>query len=206
MRSKKTKINRKYIHFSEETNALDFLEQAYFYISDVEKTPRNWKWIIISLHGSLYGFAVCAVQGTNSETVTYKTKSGQRRLVSFEDIIKWVQDKNRMTWTIASKELSLNADQKKSIDMLSKQFRNSFEHYTPMSWSIEIHGFPQMTMDILDIIRFLALDTGNYLHLNVSQRRQLKSLIYQSKRSLKKSLIYKESVIARRQYLEKNDE
>lgn len=202
-KSSKKIVREKYIRFSEEINALDYLEKAYSYIKSVEQNPQDWKWIIISLYGSLYGFAICAVQGTNSQTVTYTLKNGERRLISFPDAIEWCQDKNKMTWTVMSKELILTEDQKHSIDYLLKVFRHNFEHFTPKSWSIEIHGFPHMAIDVLEVIRFLALDTGNYVHLTKTQRKKVKSLIYQSRRVIKASMLYRESLIARKHYREK---
>jgi hypothetical protein len=40
-------------------------------------------------------------------------------------------------------------------------------------------------MDILDVIRFLALDTFRYQHLNQAQRKKIKSIIFQNKKILK---------------------
>jgi len=54
---------------NEKKNALDYLEMAVHYMLDVERTPWAWKWVCISLHGALYGFGVCALQGTNFEQV-----------------------------------------------------------------------------------------------------------------------------------------
>ena len=49
------------------------------------------------------------------------------------------------------------------IEILTSVFRNNFEHYIPKLWSIEIHGLPRITIDVLDVISFLALETGNYV-------------------------------------------
>ena len=72
-----------------------------------------------------------------------------------------------------------------------KEFRNKFEHYKPTAWSIEIHGMPQIALDVLDVIRFLAVETGNYTHFNQSQIRKVKSYVFQSKKLLKNSRLYK---------------
>lgn len=197
-------VHAKYIRYTEETNALDYLEKACSYMFSIENNPLNWKWAIISLHGSLYGFAISTLQGTNYETVTYTNKKGVRKLISFDEAIKGCQNKDRMTWTVMSKPLALTKEQQDSIRRLSQEFRNNFEHYMPMSWSIEIHGFPRIAIDILDTIRFLALDTGNYTHLNISQQKRIKSLIYQAKKSLTKSKLYQESVLAHKLYKQKH--
>ena len=59
----------KYLSLSEETNALDYLELAGAFI---KKTPDNvtaWKRVVISLHGTFYGFAVAASRGANYENI-----------------------------------------------------------------------------------------------------------------------------------------
>ena len=94
------------------------------------------------------------------------------------------------------KPLELTESQKYSIKMLKKSLRNNFEHYIPKGWSIEIHGLPAITMDILDIIRFLSVETFRYQHLNQSQRRRIKSIIFQNKQLLKKSNLYQEALMA----------
>ena len=63
-----------------------------------------------------------------------------------------------------------------------------------MGWSIEIHGLPEISLDVMNVIRFLALDTGNHIHINPFQRRKVKSYIFQSKKILKDCQLYKESI------------
>jgi hypothetical protein len=58
----------------EKNNALDYLEMAVRSLMDVERTPWAWKWVCIALHGALYGFGVCALQGTNFELVLKRNK------------------------------------------------------------------------------------------------------------------------------------
>ena len=50
---------------------------------------------------------------------------------------------------------------------------------------------PQIALDVLDVIRFLAVETGNYTHFNQSQIRKVKSYVFQSKKLLKNSRLYK---------------
>lgn len=45
-------------------NAIDYLEKVIFYYKN--RKDKYWfKWLMISLHGALYGIGVCAVRGTN---------------------------------------------------------------------------------------------------------------------------------------------
>jgi hypothetical protein len=154
----------KWLRLTEEINALDFLEKGYYFIKQTELDKIAWKWVIISLHGALYGFAVCACKGTSSDNVIKNN-----RLINFDEALKKCQDKNIMHMTCNSKYLKLSDQQKWSIKKLKKEFRNNFEHYIPTSWSIEIHGMPRIILDVLDVIKFLSLETGNYTHLNQTQ-------------------------------------
>lgn len=188
---KRSKI--KYIHFTEETNSVDFLEKVYYFVKRVEEHPNDWKWVIISLHDALYGFAICALKGTNDLNVTYQDKNGRKNLISFGEAIKRCQDSSFMTWLSSSKTLQLNEYQVWAIKKLHEEFRNHFEHYQPIIWSIEIHGFPDMTVAILDIIKFLSTGSGNFMHLSKTQIRKIKSNIFKSRLLLKEMDLYKES-------------
>ena len=97
-----------------------------------------------------------------------------------------------MHMTTMSKKLDLSTKQKESLWMLKDLLRNNFEHYVPKLWLIETHGLPEMTIDVLDVVRFLALETGNYVHLTRSQVRRVKSLVYQGKRVVKLGVLYQE--------------
>lgn len=193
---KKRNIREKWLRFTGETNALDFLERAGQFIQQTESDIKAWKWVILALHGALYGFAICACRSTNLENIIHRTKNGIERLITLDKALFICQDKEWMGTLYGGKPLILTARQKYSIKMLKKSLRNNFEHFKPKGWSIEIHGLPGIAIDILDIIRFLAVETFRYQHLNQSQRRRIKSIIFQSKKWLKKSTLYQEAFLA----------
>ncbi|MBN1351363.1 hypothetical protein JXJ21_18240 [candidate division KSB1 bacterium] len=197
---KKIAIKSKWISLNEGTNSLDYLERAYQFIKETETDPIAWKWVILSLHGALYGFAICACKGTSNNSVTIQTKRGRKKLIFFDDALVMCQDPQIMQMYFHSKHLVISDRQKESIKYLKQTLRNNFEHYIPRLWSIEIHGMPQVCIDVLDVIRFLAIDTHNYIHFNQSQIRKIKSLVYQSKKLLKKSTLFKELQIASELY------
>jgi hypothetical protein len=189
----RVKIKPKWLRLSEETNALDYLEQAYYYIRQVNANVVAWKWVILALHGALYGFAVCACRGTNPNNVTFKTKKSKVKLISFDEVLKRCQDPNRMSMPGTGKCLQLTDRQKESIRRLRKQFRNNFEHYIPMGWSIELHGMPGIAIDVLKVIRFLALEASIHVYLNQTQQKKVKSIVFQCRRILKQCQLFKEA-------------
>jgi hypothetical protein len=194
----KVRINKKWLSLTEETNALDYLGQAHHYIQQTEKKDIAWKWVILTLHGALYGFAICACRGTSSRKVIYKTRKKVEKLISFDKALERCQDPNWMRMTATSKHLQLSNQQDDSIQRLKEDFRNNFEHFIPKSWLIELHGMPKIAIDVLEVIRFLALDTGNYVNLSDSQKRKLRSIVFQSKRILEQSQLHKEYKLAQK--------
>jgi len=247
---------------NEKDNALDYLETAVRYIMDVERTPWAWKWVCIALHGALYSFDVCALQGTNFELVLQgntvfrwdkipgeddgrliefltkkfdiywsqtarieKTEDGKvikvsteknslslklndrnfevimvingnkskkliakmdhdglkickkenPNLISFDEVIKRIQDKNFIMRGVISKPLVLNENQKQAIKFMKNELRNPLEHFIPCSRSLEIHGLPEMAASYFEIIEYLAGDSGN-LRWNDEEIARIKAL------------------------------
>lgn len=187
-------IRPKWLRLTEEINALDYLEKAIWFIQQTERDLLAWKWVVLSLHSALYGFAICACQGTNYENVTTKTKMGKDHLISFDKALELCQDTEYMGMLIDSQPVVLTESQKDSIQRLKKELRNKMEHYVPSGWSIEVHGMPAIAMDVLDVIKFLAVETRTYIHLNQTQIKKIKSCVFQGKRFLEKTALYQESM------------
>ncbi|MCU0342402.1 MAG: hypothetical protein MUF28_01115 [Ignavibacterium sp.] len=187
-------IQAKWIRFDEQTNALDYLEKCFSFLKTVEYEPQNWKWVIITLHSALYGFAVSACKGMNSDSVITRTKSGHERLVDFDEALKRCQDPTWMRVNINYEEFKFSHNQLKSIRKLHKALRNNFEHFTPKSWSIELHSFPDMVYDCFEVIRLLIIYSDVSWGLRGVKLKRVKSIIYQSKRIIAKSILYKETL------------
>ena len=192
-------IEGKYLTISEETNALDFLAKAALFIKQTEQDNIAWKWVIISLHSALYGFAICACKGTNKYNVTKETKKGDK-LVGFWEALELCQNPDVMRMLIHSKPLVLTQDQKKSLEFLTNELRNNFEHYLPKLWSIELHGLTRIAMDALDVIHFLALETGTYVNLDEAQRNKIELIVSECKAFLENTTLHKELQILRKEH------
>lgn len=187
-------IYAKWIRYDEHTNALDYLEKCFHFIKTVDKERQNWKWVIITLHGAMYGFAISACQGSNSDSVILRTKKGYERLIDFDEALNRCQSPNLMRVNIDYKYYELSDQQKESIRKLHKVFRNNFEHFTPKSWSIEIHNMPVIILDCLDVVRKLIVYSDVGWRLKTEKLRKAKSIIYNSKKIIKNSLLYKETL------------
>jgi len=185
-----SKIDGKYLRFREETNALDFLEKAGYFITQTKSELKAWKWVIISLHGALYGFAICACKKSDPKNVT-KEESGEK-LISFWEAIKRCQNREKLQPMLNTRPLVLSKEQNESIEFLVNHFRNRFEHYIPCHWSIEIHGMPGIAINVLEVIRFLALESGTLVMLDEQQRDKVEAIISESINFLQKSELHQE--------------
>ena len=185
------KIHPKYLRLTEETNSLDYLEHAVASVYKTEKSKISWKWVVIGLHGAVYGFAICACQGTNPDIVTKKNG----KLIDFDEALKKCKDPNWMGVTGGGQPLILSPSQERSLKILKNTLRNNFQHYKPMGWSIEIHGMPTIAIDVLEVIRHLALNTRTAIHLRSVDKKRTRSLVFQATKFLKRSRLYREALL-----------
>ena|SRR3990167_3541794 len=188
---------------NERTNSVDYLLRSYEFIVQTKTNVHAWKWAIIALHGALYGFAICACRGSNNEFVApaRRTKEGKDlknpRLIGIDDALEACQNPTKMGMFDRSNHLQLSDQQKNSIRRLISAFRNNFEHYIPRTWLIDLAGMANIFVDVLDVIYFLALKTNNF-RLTSTQKRKVRSAIFQSKKLLKQSKYFIENASIKR--------
>lgn len=164
--------------FDTESNALDYLRRGVGFLREVEAGEAHaWKWAVIGLHGALYGFAVSAAHGTNPDNVTHVTKSGARKLDTFDAVLKKCQNPALMKMNIGAKHLTLTAEQKEAIRMLKDTLRNPFEHFVPMTNLFHGQGLPRIAYRVLEVTRLLALETNMFVHLDATQKTEVAALV-----------------------------
>src|SRR5438132_11794244 len=77
-----------WLRLDELTNALDNLEMCSHFLGTLPH-PVRWKWGILALHQAIYGFAICAVKGTDDMSVLeHKKPPKTPRLISFWEALK----------------------------------------------------------------------------------------------------------------------
>jgi hypothetical protein len=188
----------RWIRLTDERNALDSLKRVGKFIRETDRDPIAWKWVVLALHGALYGFAVSACKGSDYESVIRLRKDGSAHLIPLDEALKRCKDARWMGTLHGGVALETSATQAESIRRLKEMLRNRFEHYVPGGWSIEIHGLPEIAIDVLDVIEFLAVGTFRYQHLSRGEQRQVKFIVAQSKRRLKRSRLYREAMSGER--------
>jgi hypothetical protein len=174
-----------WLRINERENAIDFLEKAALFLGRGDDS-NQWKWVVISLFNALYGFLICAIQGTNPDRVNiydHKKKQYTDKLIGFDEALRRAQEERCMKQYIHSKTLTLTSAQRQCIKVLHKTLRNNFEHFVPTAWSIETSGMPEITRNVLDVIEFLALESGNPI-LNLHQRKRIEECIRSSRNVL----------------------
>lgn len=170
-----------FLRLTEETNALDFLRKARSHLGDVKGDKWAWKWVVISLFGAIYGFAVAAASGTDLDRVTRQTKKGSSLLDHFDVVLTKCQDPKHMKMLVHSQALILSDSERDSLGRLKNDLRNNFMHMRPMGWSIELSGMPTITRDSLRVAEFLALETGTYVHLEPGEQQEVRRLVSESR-------------------------
>ena len=159
-----------WLRLDERTNAIDNLEMCSYFLRNLPE-PRRWKWAIIAIHQALYGFAVAAVQGTNSSSVLKTPSDPRSPLISVWEALRRVKDpKHLWPGTVA---LVTSPEEDRAIDRVATEFRNAFEHFAPSSWSIEVAGLPTLLGHVLRVIHGIAMGAESR---HVFQAEDLKRL------------------------------
>lgn len=169
----------------EKNEALRALQEVHNQLGKLDEQGNlyPWKWIIMALHNALQGFMVWTLRhGHDRDVIKEKIdkKTGKTYSQLYADLIE-----GKVT-TVPSDllETFLGLYKKiKSADLMEKRWaggkrfipkgtqgrsikdlncwRNRFIHFFPTGLSIEVSGFPQICLDCIDIISFLALDSGH---------------------------------------------
>lgn len=195
---------------NEVENAIDYLEKAAYYYRNRE--DKQWfKWIMISLHGALYGFGICAIKGTNPSDRILKKPSDknvarlirqtkeyykdvlgmdvddefaeiaykyqQLDLLSILVVMKRCQMEDYMVQFTHSKILKLTELEDEAIRKLNN-YRNNFSHFKPMTYAIYIESEQWIIKEVVNVVEFLALESGNIFYYNSDEdKRRISELL-----------------------------
>lgn len=164
-------------------NASDSLFRAEEHIRQVEDNLFHWKWATICLHNSLYTFALTVAAGSNPYTVM----KGDR-VIDFISAVERCSGVKRYGHSVP---FEITRSQKNSVLWLHKHLRNNFEHFSPQQiWCIGLSGWPNMCIDVLEAIRFLALDGRNIVYHTKAKEEKIGRSIKKSIAMLKSSEFY----------------
>jgi hypothetical protein len=154
---------------NELENAVESLEQAARFHRS--RLRHRWKWLMIALHGAMYGFSVCAVRGTDPDRVM----NGENLISPREALIRCQSDAYMLQY-VHSTRLQLSDEEKEAVAKLLNWIRDNLLHFRPHFWSIEIEWLAYILKHSTRVIRFLALESGNVRLDEVQRRRVARAL------------------------------
>ena len=188
------------------------LEMVSEQLTKVSINHYYWKWVILALHNSLQGFMVLALRGLNNVNILTKKcaeewlaayEQGRPRdpnpkLADFPELYRSIKS-GRMQLYSNSKIFKPNNTQNFSVKKLNS-LRNEFIHFVPKIWALEISGLPQIIMDCISIISFLAFDCGNVIWHDTTLDQRTRELIEQISGQVAAGILLQERECQRYRY------
>lgn len=172
----------KYLRLTAELNALDYFERVVSFVRETQSSDIAWKWVAISLHGALYGFAVSSCYGTDCMSVL--VGKNKNHLIGIDEAIKRCEEGRE------GRALIVSAGERKSLDDLKGLLRDDFEHFRPQAYSIELHGITTLALNCIRVIEALATTGWVRVRLNDGQQERIATLVAEARSLLMNSPLH----------------
>ncbi|MBN8453249.1 hypothetical protein [Accumulibacter sp.] len=173
---------------NEHEEAASALEALAEWAERVEKDIGYWRWVVLALHNTVQGSMVLALRGSDglrplrddiaAKWLTAYRDGGQypiEKLDSFLNRYKKVLS-DTMLFFVHSKKVIPSRTLGRSVKKLNS-LRNDFVHFLPRSWSLEVSGLPEICLDCLALVEFLAWECGNIIWHEEEHRERGKAAI-----------------------------
>ncbi len=134
--------------------------------------PYPWKWAILGLHSALQAFMALALENSNGlralkkDTAARWMRSYRKGKPLPKEKLDWfpaLYDKIKsdlMLFLVVSKKYEPDPTHDYSVEKLN-ELRNAFIHFLPSRWLLDVTGLPDICRNCLDVIKFLAWESGN---------------------------------------------
>jgi len=150
----------------ERKEGIESLHKTYQFILEIHEDNYSWKWAIISLHNSAQAFMVLSLKGTANfniikepekffDAIQNGKKCPRQYLLNFCKLYKNVKSQKKM-----GKNYPGSKESDCAMEILN-EIRNNFIHFIPCNWSIELLMLPGIFKQVLSVIEFLILESGN---------------------------------------------
>lgn len=160
---------QKFISYTEELNAIDYLEKTATYLFSIRNNIEDWKWVFISLHGALYSFAIIVARGVSDIDVI----RGNRVIGVWSALKECVK-----------KGVLINEDiEEECLKRFIEEFRGGFEHYKPGFWSIQESGLRKITKCVFEIVCKLIISHSHF-NYDVGEKERLELSLSKIKEEL----------------------
>jgi hypothetical protein len=156
-------------HFAldESENALDYLRRADRFIYEAQRDAIAWKWVMISLHGALYGFAISTcpnmtwkAPGDHERSldrfIGRRLKEGpalppdNAKLVSIDWAIRICLRQPGLPLP-GGRPYTVTDLQTRSLEQLTR-YRNGFMHFHRQRVIVPGNELPLIASEVLDVI------------------------------------------------------
>ncbi len=175
-----------YIRFDEIEDVLASLDLLALLTPRVKQAPQLWKWVIMAAQSALQGAIVCALHDGVGVSVL-DDKSARAVLKWHQTRIGRYPRRPRMAefWVLLKRfcekkdkrEPRLSWLQARDVYRLHREFRNTFQHFQPMGWSIEKAGLPRIVGTAIDVTEFAMADRAVLYRLDDAQNERLKRML-----------------------------
>jgi hypothetical protein len=165
-----------YARFDEIENVLASLDLLATIAPLVKKRrfQSHWKWIIVGAHDGLQGALVCAIADTTGTNVLSK-KSAKKMLHWLDDTSKEYPGEYLADFTTLLNLATITMPQQHAKDIKKLHgLRNSFAHFTPKGWSIELVGLPRIIDAALRLIENLMQSDRVVYRMTGNKKRRVR--------------------------------
>ncbi|WP_209833102.1 hypothetical protein [Ruegeria sp. HKCCE3926] len=170
-----------YFYTDEAHDVLISLSEVVHQMERVAQGDKHcWKWVVIAMASAINGALTCHLSGNIQ--VGALTKIDARATIdalqdhNHDELPKKPKLANpRELFVRARREdkrlepagciLTLSSVQKRAFDKLF-ELRNSFSHFEPRGWGIEVSGMPSIMLNLLNIIEQIYDDCWAFRHLS----------------------------------------
>jgi hypothetical protein len=177
-----------WLRTNEHEEATSALEAVAEWSQRVERDIGYWRWVVLALHNAAQGFMVLALRGSDglrplrddvaANWLTAYREGGEypvEKLDTFLNLYKKVQS-DTMLFFVHSKKVIPSRTLGRSMKKLNS-LRNDFVHFLPKSWSLEVSGLPEICLDCLALVEFMAWECGNIIWHNEEHRVRVHAAI-----------------------------
>ena len=185
-----------YLRTDEQEEAVRSLEWAELQTRSVASDPYVWKWVFVSLHNAAQGFMVLSLWNGNG-LLSLRPKVAAKWLKAYENggpfptekldeflnLYAKVKDPGNFS-TVGSTPFAPGARHDQSLEQLNS-IRNTFTHFTPKGWALELAGLPGICLDTIGLMRFLGITSTAILWHRPAHRTRAEKALRRLEKTLK---------------------
>lgn len=184
-------MNDLYLEFDENSDVIYSLQMTLIALEKVKQDNLYWKWVIIALHNAVQGAMVCHLSGTaNLGACTIKCvdkwmswhdagrvgEEPERKLAAPKELLERLTNDNKRIEGTVGASIPITGEQFFTFQLLCK-LRNSFVHFQPKTWLIEIEGLPNLTQQNIKLVVKIFEHGWAFRHLKDNEKTLLKNLL-----------------------------